>query len=359
MFCGTAFKNKGVQRMLDGVSTTCRRRWIFRRSRRRRRRRNGTTQSERRRAARRRWRSRSGPTRSWVADLLPRLPGKLNAGDQVLNRSGQARAHRPHPADARQPARRDQGSPGRRHRRRRRFGRTSPPATPLCRRTRRSCWSDGVSLPVISMAVEPKTKSDQKDGIALVAPGRRKIPRSASRTDEESADHHLRHGRAAPGHHRRPHAPKREFNVEANVGKPQVAYRETIRKCRTSRQVCAPVRAVGPVRHVVIELSPMTAGAAGRRRFLFEMPSPAGGSAASTSRRSEGHRGNHHQRPAGFPVVDVRSSGDGSYHDVDRRKWRSNGGRDGVQGTSRRPIGPAGADDAGRGRQTPKTTWAT
>jgi elongation factor G len=47
-------------------------------------------------------------------------------------------------------------------------------------------------------------------------------------TDPDTGQtHHLRHGRAAPRDHRRP--PDREFNVGANVGKPQVAYRETVR----------------------------------------------------------------------------------------------------------------------------------
>ena len=83
--------------------------------------------------------------------------------------------------------------------------------------------------PVISMAVEPKTKSDQERWAWRWAAWRRRsvVPRPHRRGIRP--DHHRRHGRAAPGHHRRPHE-AREFNVEANVGKPQVAYRETIRK---------------------------------------------------------------------------------------------------------------------------------
>jgi elongation factor G len=60
--------------------------------------------------------------------------------------------------------------------------------------------------PVISQAVEPKTKADQeKMGIALgrLAAGRSFLPRAHRRG--ERPDHHLRHGRAAPGNHRRPH----------------------------------------------------------------------------------------------------------------------------------------------------------
>ena len=56
--------------------------------------------------------------------------------------------------------------------------------------------------------------------------GRSVVPRQDRR--RVGPDHHRWHGRAAPGNYRRPHA--REFSVEATVGKPQVAYRETIRK---------------------------------------------------------------------------------------------------------------------------------
>src|SRR5690625_5611573 len=83
--------------------------------------------------------------------------------------------------------------------------------------------------PVISMAVEPKTKSDQeKMGVAL---GRlaQEDPSFRVRTDEES-------GQTIISGMGELHLDilidrmKREFNVEANVGKPQVAYREAIRK---------------------------------------------------------------------------------------------------------------------------------
>ncbi|MCL8395620.1 elongation factor G, partial [Pseudomonas aeruginosa] len=81
--------------------------------------------------------------------------------------------------------------------------------------------------PVISMAVEPKTKSDQeKMGLAL---GRlaQEDPSSRVKTDEES-------GQTIISGMGELHLDiivdrlKREFNVEANVGAPQVAYRETI-----------------------------------------------------------------------------------------------------------------------------------
>jgi elongation factor G len=93
--------------------------------------------------------------------------------------------------------------------------------------------------PVISMAVEPKTKADQeKMGIAL---GRlaQEDPSFRVKTDEES-------GQTIISGMGELHLDiivdrmKREFNVEANVGKPQVAYRETITKATSSRTTSTP-----------------------------------------------------------------------------------------------------------------------
>ncbi len=88
--------------------------------------------------------------------------------------------------------------------------------------------------PVISIAVEPKTKADQeKMGLAL---GRlaQEDPSFRVRTDEESGQTII----AGMGELHLDiivDRMKREFNVEANVGKPQVAYRETIARRTTSR----------------------------------------------------------------------------------------------------------------------------
>ena len=89
--------------------------------------------------------------------------------------------------------------------------------------------------PVISMAVEPKTKADQeKMGIAL---GRlaQEDPSFRVRTDEESGQTIIS-GMGELHLEILVDRMKREFNVEANVGKPQVAYREAIRKPRSSRK---------------------------------------------------------------------------------------------------------------------------
>ena len=83
--------------------------------------------------------------------------------------------------------------------------------------------------PVISMAVEPKTKADQeKMGIALQRLAQ-EDPSFRVRTDEESGQTIIS-GMGELHLEIIVDRMKREFNVEANVGKPQVAYRETIRK---------------------------------------------------------------------------------------------------------------------------------
>mgnify|MGYP003694554223 CR=1 FL=1 len=103
--------------------------------------------------------------------------------------------------------------------------------------------------PVISQAVEPKTKADQeKMGIAL---GRlaQEDPSFRVKTDEEiGPDHHLRHGRAAPGNHRRPHEARvrrRSQRRQAAGGLPRDDPQDGQRR---RRQVRSPVGRQGPVR---------------------------------------------------------------------------------------------------------------
>ncbi len=114
--------------------------------------------------------------------------------------------------------------------------------------------------PVIAMAVEPKTKSDQeKMGIAL---GRlaAEDPSFRVRTDEESGQTII----AGMGELHLDilvDRMRREFNVEANVGKPQVAYRETIRKTVTQEgKFVRQSGGKGQYGHVVIEIDPQERG---------------------------------------------------------------------------------------------------
>jgi elongation factor G len=116
------------------------------------------------------------------------------------------------------------------------------------------------------MAVEPKTKSDQeKMGIAL---GRlaQEDPSFRVRTDEESGQTIIA-GMGELHLEILVDRMKREFNVEANVGKPQVAYRETIRKAvKQEGKFVRQSGGRGQYGHIVIEMEPVERG----QGFTFE-----------------------------------------------------------------------------------------
>ena len=113
--------------------------------------------------------------------------------------------------------------------------------------------------PVISMAVEPKTKSDQeKMGMALSRLAQ-EDPSFRVRTDEESGQTIIS-GMGELHLDILVDRMKREFNVEANVGKPQVAYRETIRASdvKSDYKHAKQSGGKGQYGHVVIEMSPIS-----------------------------------------------------------------------------------------------------
>jgi elongation factor G len=170
--------------------------------------------------------------------------------------------------------------------------------------------------PVIFVAVEPKTKADQeKMGVALGKLAQ-EDPSFTVRTDEES-------GQTIIGGMGELHLEiivdrmRREFNVEANVGKPQVAYRETIRK--TVEQEGKFVRQSGgrgQYGHVWIKLEPQVAGDG------YEFVNEIVGGAVPREYIGAVDKGVKEQMEngvlAGFPLVDVKATlYDGSYHDVD------------------------------------------
>jgi elongation factor G len=179
--------------------------------------------------------------------------------------------------------------------------------------------------PVISMAVEPKTKSDQeKMGVAL---GRlaSEDPSFRVRTDEESGQTIIS-GMGELHLDILVDRMRREFNVEANVGKPQVAYRETIRlsDVKSDYKHAKQSGGKGQYGHVVIELSPMTeadrADPNVKNDFLF-INDITGGVIPKEFIPSveKGLRETITSGPlAGFPVVGVKVKlVFGSYHDVD------------------------------------------
>ena len=170
--------------------------------------------------------------------------------------------------------------------------------------------------PVISMAVEPKTKVDQeKMGVAL---GRlaQEDPSFRVRTDEESGQTIIS-GMGELHLEILVDRMKREFNVEANVGKPQVAYREAIRKAvKQEGKFVRQSGGRGQYGHIVIEMEPQERGAG----FLFEN-SIVGGTVPKEYVTAAGKGIEEAMKNgvlAGFPIVDIKVKAvDGSFHDVD------------------------------------------
>jgi elongation factor G len=170
--------------------------------------------------------------------------------------------------------------------------------------------------PVIAVAVEPKTKADQeKMGIALSKLAQ-EDPSFRVHTDEESGQTIIE-GMGELHLEIIVDRMKREFGVEANVGKPQVAYRETIRA--TVEQEGKYVKQSGgrgQYGHVWIRLEPRPPG----EGYLFE--NAIVGGVIPREYIPAVDKGIQEQLAngviAGFPVVDVKVTlFDGSYHDVD------------------------------------------
>ncbi|WP_018867960.1 MULTISPECIES: elongation factor G [unclassified Thioalkalivibrio] len=170
--------------------------------------------------------------------------------------------------------------------------------------------------PVISIAVEPKTKTDQeKMGIALNKLAQ-EDPSFRVRTDEESGQTIIS-GMGELHLEVLVDRMKREFKVEANVGQPQVAYRETIRK--TVEQEGKFVRQSGgrgQYGHVWIRIEPLEPG----EGYKFENAIVGGvvpkDYIPAVSKGIEEQMANGVL--AGYPVEDVKVTlFDGSYHDVD------------------------------------------
>ena len=170
--------------------------------------------------------------------------------------------------------------------------------------------------PVISVAVEPKTKADQeKMGIALGKLAA-EDPSFRVRTDEES-------GQTIISGMGELHLEiivdrlKREFSVEANVGAPQVAYRETIRNAvEQEGKFVRQSGGRGQYGHVWLRLEPQERGAG------YEFVNEIVGGVVPREYISSVDKGVQEQMEngviAGYPVVDVKVTlYDGSYHDVD------------------------------------------
>ncbi len=170
--------------------------------------------------------------------------------------------------------------------------------------------------PVISVAIEPKTKPDQeKMGVAL-AKLAQEDPSFRVHTDEES-------GQTIISGMGELHLEiivdrlKREFKVDANVGAPQVAYRETIRKTvEAEGKFVRQSGGRGQYGHVKLRLEPQPAGKG------YEFVNEIVGGVVPKEYIPAVDKGIQEQMEngviAGYPVVDVKVTlFDGSYHEVD------------------------------------------
>ncbi len=170
--------------------------------------------------------------------------------------------------------------------------------------------------PVISQAVEPKTKADQeKMGVAL---GRlaQEDPSFRVRTDEESGQTIIS-GMGELHLEIIVDRMKREFGVEANVGKPQVAYREAIKKkVESEGKFIKQSGGKGQYGHVWLKLEPNAAGKG------YEFVDAIKGGSVPREYIPAVQKGVADSLTsgvlAGYPVVDVKVTlHDGSYHEVD------------------------------------------
>ena len=170
--------------------------------------------------------------------------------------------------------------------------------------------------PVIHVAVEPKTKADQeKMGIALNRLAQ-EDPSFRVKTDEET-NQTIISGMGELHLEILVDRMKREFNVEANVGAPQVAYREAIKKMvEVEGKFVKQSGGKGQYGHVWLKMEPNEAGKG------FEFVDAIKGGTVPREFIPAVEKGLRETIPAGvlagFPVVDVKVTlFDGSYHDVD------------------------------------------
>lgn len=170
--------------------------------------------------------------------------------------------------------------------------------------------------PVIHVAIEPKSKADQdKMGIAL-AKLAEEDPTFKTHTDEET-------GQTIIGGMGELHLDiivdrmRREFKVDANVGNPQVAYRETLTKAgRAEGKFIRQSGGRGQYGHVWIQFEPQKEG----EGFVFENKIVGGVVPREYIPAVEAGLKDALQNGllAGYPLIDVKASlVDGSYHDVD------------------------------------------
>ncbi|MFN3598869.1 MAG: elongation factor G [Aquificaceae bacterium] len=170
--------------------------------------------------------------------------------------------------------------------------------------------------PVISMAIEPKTKKDQEKLSQVLNKFMKEDPTFKASTDPETGQT-LIHGMGELHLEIIVDRMKREYGIEVNVGKPQVAYKETIKgKAVAEGKFIRQTGGRGQYGHAVIEIEPLERG----QGFVFENAIVGGVIPKEFIPAVEEGVKEALQNGvlAGYPVVDVKVKlFDGSYHEVD------------------------------------------
>ena len=321
MLCGTAFKNKGVQRMLDAVIELMPspvdippvkgmdedEKPVTRKA----------DDSEKFSAL-----AFKLMTDPFVGQLtfVRVYSGVLTKGDTVYNPiKRQERAHRPYRADARQQPPGSRRNPRRRHRRLRGPEGRDHGRNPVRPDRHRHAGAHGVpGAGDLARPSSPRPRPTRKRWASRCTAWPQEDPSFRVNTDEESGQTII----AGMGELHLEiivDRMKREFGVEANVGKPQVAYRETIRKTVEDAEgkFVRQSGGKGQYGHVVLKIEPNETGQGLRVRRRHQgrrgaaRVHPCGAKRASTKPLNAGVL-------AGYPVVDVKVTLHfGSYHDVD------------------------------------------
>lgn len=170
--------------------------------------------------------------------------------------------------------------------------------------------------PVISVAIEPKTKADQDKMSVALTKLSEEDPTFKTHTDDETGQTIIR-GMGELHLDIIVDRMKREFKVEANVGAPQVAYKETFRgSAKVEGKYIRQSGGRGQYGHVWVEYEPLEAGAG------FEFVNKIVGGAVPREYISAVQAGIEESMQngvlAGYPLIDVKATlFDGSYHDVD------------------------------------------
>ena len=176
--------------------------------------------------------------------------------------------------------------------------------------------------PVISVAVEPKTKTDQEKMSTALGRLAQEDPSFRVNSDEES-------GQTIISGMGELHLDvivdrmKREFDVEANIGKPQVAYRETIRQMVESEgKFVRQSGGKGQYGHVWIKIEPLVHEETEEDKDIYEFVNSIVGGTIPREFIPAVDKGVQEQMEAGviagYPLIDVKVTlYDGSFHDVD------------------------------------------